>query len=184
MQETIDNNYTQESEQEKFTVDTLGKANWCLKKINAIRKQLQDNDSFANEELAKIKIWQDKEAERLNRELQHFEIILRPFAEEQLKDSKKKSQNLPNGVFGFKKTAESVEIVNKEALLAWAQNQAPEYIKTVTSQSVAWGELKKELMIINDPTTGAPIITTNYGQVLDSSVQVKPATVTFYTKEA
>lgn len=163
----------------KFIIDNLGKANWALKKIAALRYDLDKVNNLANAEIEKIKEWQTKEKTRINSEIMSFETRLRPFAEAAVADKKKKSVNCPNGVFGFRDKAASFEVVNEAKLLDDLKKECPEYIRV--KQEVAWSELKQSLQLIVDEETGAQTIITAAGQLIEN-VRYVPAQPTFYTK--
>lgn len=167
------------TEKPKFIIDNLGKANWALKKIAALRSDLNKVNDLANVEIEKIKAWQTKEKTRINYEIMSFETRLRPFAEAVVAGQKKKSVNCPNGVFGFRAKAEDFEVLNEAKLLEDLQKECPEYIRV--KQEVAWSELKKALNLIVDEETGAQTIITTAGQIIDN-VRYVPAQTTFYTK--
>lgn len=81
------------TEKPRFIIDDLGKANWALKKIAALRTDLNKVNDLANAEIEKIKGWQTKEKTRINSEIMSFETRLRPFAEAEVAGKKKKSVN-------------------------------------------------------------------------------------------
>ena len=167
------------TEKPRCVIDDLGKANWALKKIAALRSELASVDSLVNAEIDKIKAWQTKEKTRINSEITSFETRLRPFAEAAVAGKKKKSVNCPNGVFGFRNKAADSEIVNDSKLLEDIKRDCPEFVKI--KEEINWGDFKKSLQLIVDEETQKQLIINNSGQPIDN-VRYVPEKITFYTK--
>lgn len=167
------------TEKPRFVIDDLGKANWALKKIAALRSELASVDSLANAEIDKIKAWQTKEKTRINSEIRSFETRLRPFAEAVVAGKKKKSVNCPNGVFGFRSKAADFDIVNDSKLLEDIKRDCPEFVKI--KEEINWGDFKKSLQLIVDEETQKQLIINNSGQPI-KNVRYVPEQITFYTK--
>lgn len=167
------------TEKPRFVIDDLGKANWALKKIAAMRSELASVDSLANAEIDKIKAWQTKEKTRINSEIRSFETRLRPFAEAVVAGKKKKSVNCPNGLFGFRSKAADFEIINDSKLLKDIKRDCPEFVRI--KEEIAWGDFKKSLQLIVDEETQKQLIINSVGQPIEN-VRYVPEQITFYTK--
>ena len=169
------------TEKPRFIIDDLGKANWALKKIAAMRSELAGVDSLANAEIEKIKSWQIKEKTRINMVIMNLESRIRPFAEAITAGKKKQSVNCPNGVFGFRIKAADFEIVNDNKLLEDIKRDCPEFVRI--KEEVAWGDFKKSLQLVVDEESQKQFIVNSAGQPIEN-VRYVPAQITFYTKGA
>lgn len=152
----IENNLEETEQKESFIVDDLSKAEWIVKKINKLQNDIDyvNNESKKMLEAEKLKIetWAQNEILEKEASINFFKLKLQPFAEEQLKDSKKKSFKVPSGTIGFKSGSVNFKIKGEDVsndnqdLIAFTQSSYPELIKTTTI--VNWSDLKKKLKTI------------------------------------
>lgn len=156
---------------ERFTIDSLEKADWAISKISKHQRNAETIRQFANKRIREIEEWAVKEMEHDKNSIAYFEALLLPFAEPQIKPTdKKRSLKVPSGSFGLKK-AQPKFIQDKEKLTAWAKQSAPAFIKT--EESVKWAELKETLKI-----KGNVAITAD-GEIVDGvTVEEQPYTLT------
>lgn len=96
----------QEQEQEeikRFKVDSLESANWCLKKLGILEKQQKENEALAKKEIERIKEWQEKENQSIEKSKKFFSSLLEEyFIEEKAKNPKFKVST-PSGKITSKK---------------------------------------------------------------------------------
>jgi hypothetical protein len=173
----IENNLEETEQKESFIVDDLSKAEWIVKKINKLQNDIDYVKNEAKKMLAteqlKIETWAQNEILEKQDSINFFKTKLQPFAEQQLKDSKKKSFKLPSGTVGFRAGAtkfkiNDVDVSNdSEDLIKFTKSSYPNLIKTKTT--VDWAELKKNLQIVDEK-----VITTD-GEIVEN--------MTFETEE-
>ncbi|KEI04702.1 host-nuclease inhibitor Gam family protein [Clostridium botulinum] len=72
-----------------FKVDSLESANWCFRKIRALKEQIENNKALANAEKFRIDSWEKKENESALNSIDYFEsLVTEYFKEEKIKDKK------------------------------------------------------------------------------------------------
>ena len=165
-------------DKQEFIIDDLAKAEWAMKKISAAQNKISE----LNEQSAKMKSdidkWLEGELKPLTDEIEHFQAKLMPFINEQLKDSKKKSVNMPSGKAGYRKGGVSFSYKgnkitsNSPEFIEYVKENNPNYIET--TDTVKWAEMKKDLKIEN----GKAI--TGDGEILD--IDVNQEEDKFYVK--
>lgn len=134
---------------EEFKVDTDVKAEWCLKKIADKKAEAKRYTDVCNE---MIRQYQDKitrNEEKLQTEVWVLTSkLLTYFEEVEHKATKtQETYKLPSGTLKMKYATPEF-IKDEEAFKNWVKQNRPERIKT--TESIEWGELKKELTIDND----------------------------------
>lgn len=158
---------------DKFEVKDESSANWCVKKIAKCDERIENVKKFVANEKLRLDNYLDKMVEEEEGNRNYFLTLLRPYAEETLKFSKKKSMQLPEGTFGFRKGLPKIE-KDEAALLAFVETSLPEFVKV--KKSVNWADLKKECVMTGDK------MVTKDGEVVEG-VKVLPAEPdTFYVK--
>lgn len=164
-------NYLYEQIKDRFTVDSLEKADWAISKISKHQRNVETIRNFANKRIREIEEWAANEMEHDKNSIAYFEALLLPFAESQIKPiDKNRSIKVPSGSFGLKKQQPKF-IQDKEKLTAWAKQSAPAFIKT--EESVKWAELKETLKI-----KGNVAITAD-GEIVDGiTVEEQPYALT------
>ena len=133
---------TFEKQDEKFEVNSLGSANWCLKKIKVAEYKKAELKQLVADEKAKLDLFFTETVKDYDDKIEYFSYLLEPYIAETLKDEKKKSVKLPVGVVGFRASQPKIER-DEEKLLAWVKANKASFVKV--SESVNWGELKTEL---------------------------------------
>ena len=145
-----------------FQVTDLKSAEWAASKVArwvARKKQIDDFVKGEIEEYtAKMKAYQaDMDAE-CDDHINFLTEKLRPFAEQQVEGTKKKSFKLPSGTLQFKTEYDVTK--DEKKLLEYVKTSAPEYLKV--EESVKWGELKNQLQWTEEGKAVTPD-----GEVLD-----------------
>ena len=132
----------QESTSDVFIVDNLDKAEWAVRKIASYEAVKREAEDLAKKRIDQIKTWLENEKATNDKQIEYLSELVRPFAEDKLKDAKKRSLKLPCGTIGFRKAQPKFDFDN-DKLLPWAKENAPEQVET--KENVKWGELKKTL---------------------------------------
>ena len=139
---------------DSFRVTDDGSAAWCVRKIRE-----------AQEECDRMIMWYAAQIERakakMNATVERMTAYLRDYAEiVPMKETKtQKSYPIPGGKLIYKKASTKLEH-DDEVLLKTLKDQGrTEYVKVITTEKVAWAELKKEL--------------TETGEIIDGVTQVE-----------
>lgn len=113
--------YEQQPEEvkQRFRVENLDQANWAMRKLKAVKKQQAEIDTLADNEIQRIKAWQDKEKKKNERTSEFFEFLLTEYLMEGRKTDKKFKVTTPNGSVSTKKQQTKWEIRNEKELIKW-----------------------------------------------------------------
>ena len=118
----------------------------------------------------KVDAWLESRVNSIDNANASDEAKLQVYAEDRLKNSKRKSVNLPSGKFGFRKGQPKIEH-DDAILMEYCKASNPSFIKV--KESLDWAGLKKDTLF-----DGEKIIDKN-GEVLPG-ITVHPAEDTFY----
>lgn len=130
-----------------FVIDSQDRADWAMSKIGQAQLKIDEAEVLAQRQIERIQSWLSLAKREQQETIDHMTSLLRPFAEERLHGSRKRSMRLPNGSIGFR-IAQPKFIRDDEMLLGWARVNSPDVV--VISEQVAWNELKKRLTVCND----------------------------------
>ena len=132
-----------------FTIDSDEKAEWALKKVLAAKKEKERLTALVNAERESLDRAQENIDARYENETSYLLYKLGEFFKtvEHKETKTQESYQLLSGKLVFKKPTQKLE-QQKEALLEWCKENAPEYVKT--EQSVEWGQIKKCMKIVGD----------------------------------
>ena len=106
----------------------------------------------------------------LQEEMAYLEANLTAYHQRELEQGGKKTIKLPWATLTSRKQAQDY-IKDDGKLLEWAQGNAADYIKVSTS--VAWGDLKKQLVV-----AGGKVLLKETGEVVEG-VEPKPIEISF-----
>jgi phage host-nuclease inhibitor protein Gam len=153
-----DSQYYSMMEKQAFRVTELSAAAWCMRKAAVAEREIIRRQVYAEAMAQKYKAWAEAENKRDMDTVTIMAEFLRPWVAEQIKDGKKRSINLPDGVAGYRKQPDKVDITDEAAALAWAREHCPEAVKVVESvlktPLKAWIEDNGELPPGVDMSTG------------------------------
>ena len=130
-------------EKEKFVVDTLDKANWCLKKIRKHQAHEEEIKAYVDAEKKKLDAFLKAETADDEGAITYFLEMLRPYLEAKIEGTKNRSVKAPEGLIGFKAIAPVIEM-NEAEVQSFA---GPDFTKTEVVTKFAWGDFKKTLAI-------------------------------------
>ncbi|MFA7175280.1 MAG: host-nuclease inhibitor Gam family protein [Kiritimatiellia bacterium] len=143
--------YNDEQHQDtRFRVSDDSGAEWALRKIAQYKAETQQRAAFVDAEMERMSAWQKHRDEQDKAQIEHFEALLNGYynaLSDAGKLGKKKFYSLPSGKFGTRHAAPSYKRDDK-ALLAWANDNAPEVVESVPK--LIWTELKDRLKITED----------------------------------
>ena len=177
------NNYETDnvSDKEKFEINTIERANWALKKILSVEAKKDEVKQFTKNKIDQVKNFEKQQIEELDRSVEYIKYLLTQYANESLKDEKrKKSIKLLDGVVGFRTKAVSFEMDDKK-LLEFVKQYDESFINT--TETVNWSDFKNKIKVVEtkqDDNTEYQAVTED-GEVIEC-IKVNPAYEEFYTK--
>lgn len=122
------------SEYENFVIDSDAKAEWAMGKIAEARKERERWVTWYNNKIEEINTQTDFETANLERLLEdYFKTVPHKTTKTQ------ESYKLPSGKL-VRKTQNPEYKRDDSTVIAWARENAPEYIKTV--EQLDWASLK------------------------------------------
>jgi len=136
-----------------FTIDTLSKADWAVAKILAAEDRISRRAELAAELHSRIDTWLTKSSTSDQESINYLTALVRPFAEAEIaKQRRSRSLLLPSGSASLRKLPDRLDIVDKDAALAYCQASYPEavVVKMDLSKSVLRTLIFKE----NQPIPG------------------------------
>lgn len=135
-------------EKESFTIRDKNQATWALRKIRALKAQIEETNELAEMEIERIKTWQANENQSAEDSIAYFEGLLHDFMlGERVLDPKLKSIKLPHGTMRFRKQQPEYKR-DDIGLIGWAKaNNKVDLIKV--KESLDWATLKKDITVTN-----------------------------------
>ncbi|MBZ4662806.1 MAG: hypothetical protein JG776_488 [Caloramator sp.] len=130
---------------EQFKVTNIDQANWCLRKIAALKKKQKENEELAKAEIERIQKWLDKENKQLDDSLKFFEGLLEEYAIVQRQKDSKFKLSTPYGKVGFRKQQPKWNYDDEKLLNFLKQAGKTEFVRI--KEEVNKSELKKKLKI-------------------------------------
>ena len=131
-------------EKEKFVVDNIDKANWCLQKIREHEQRKEEIKAYRD---GKVKLYNDfcvAETTKEDKEIEFFMACLRPYLEAKTEGTKTKSITVPEGLIGLRSKPATVTHDDK-AILPFAKKLDVKFAKV--TETLDWAEFKKTLKV-------------------------------------
>lgn len=137
------------AEENEFTIDSDEMAEWALKKVLAAKKEKERLTALIDAERARLDSTQEDVDKRYENDTSYLLFKLSEYFKtvEHKETKTQESYQLLSGKLVFKKPTQKLE-QQKEALLEWCKENAPEYVRT--EQSVEWGQIKKCMKIVGE----------------------------------
>lgn len=133
-------------------------ADSALHKIQRLNRGIEWARKLAEDQKKKIDAWLEQQIANRQEAITSQENLLKLYAEDRLKNSKRKSVSLPNGKFGFRKQPPKITH-DDTILLAYAKEAAPQFVKV--KESLDWAGMKKSCVI-------------DQGKMIDENGEVLP----------
>lgn len=131
---------------DRSIIDTPSKANYFIKLLKEIYTEIEQVNSFADEEIRRateqINEFRQDRVKSLNGQVHYYETMLRDYTEREIQGSKKKSVKLPYGTLQIKKTPAKYvydDALAKDFLVA----NLPDFITKKETVSIDKAGLKK-----------------------------------------
>ena len=125
------------AQKEPFIPDTMEKVKWVLRKIMAEDSAIAAAEMELQAISANIAAMKRVHEQKRNWQLAQFTLPLQVFAAEQLKGQKTRTLLTPYGTLSFRTIPGSLKIVDAPAALEWAEENAPNAVKTVKSVKIS-----------------------------------------------
>ena len=122
------------------------------------------------QELASLEARRKEILEPLQEEMARLESSLTAYHRQQLEQGGDKTIKLPWATLTCRRKPQDY-IRDDDALLAWVQGNAEDYVKVSTS--VAWGDLKKQLVVV-----GGKVLLKDTGEIIEG-LEPKPIEISF-----
>lgn len=140
--------YLNPSQTEEFTVDSLVKLDWVLRKAREVQVRLAEVNYAAEEEIRRIRQWATDSAAKLQPALDYFEAQAVTYLQtRQAQGDERKSIKVTNGKVWSR--AQQPEFRRDEgALLPWLEKNEPEWVKNTPTAD--WAAVKAGCKVHGD----------------------------------
>jgi phage host-nuclease inhibitor protein Gam len=136
-----------QSEYTGFKVTDLDSANWCFRKLRALKEQEAEFRSLAEKEVERIRSWYDAEKSKLEKQEVFFESLLEEYAYIQRKDNNKFKLSSPYGKISFRKQQPKWNYDDEQLLESLKRSKIDSLIRV--KEEVNKDELKKVATVLN-----------------------------------
>lgn len=135
-------------QRERFRIANSDQANWALRKLAIIRREMKQAEEQADREIQRIEHWLKGELERLQGDAEFFESLLCEYHRDIYEQNPKaKTVKLPAGT--LKLRAQQPEFKRDEdKLIAWLKGTGRADLVKI-KESADWSALKKDVAVVN-----------------------------------
>jgi len=114
---------------EPFTVDSLSKASWCASRILEAQARVDQRAELARSYKACIDAWLSDANSSDNDSIDYLSMLLKPWVEiEVSKQRRSRSVLLPTATAQLRKLPDRIDIVDRDAALAYCKANHPEAV--------------------------------------------------------
>ena len=114
---------------EPFTVDSLSKASWCASRILEAQARVDQRSELARSYKARIDAWLSDANSTDNDSIDYLSMLLKPWVEiEVSKQRRSRSILLPTATAQLRKLPDRIDIVDRDAALAYCKANHPEAV--------------------------------------------------------
>jgi hypothetical protein len=136
-----------------FTVDTLAKTDWAVAKILDAEARNARRAELAAQLHARIDLWLTKASSSDQDTITYLTSLLRPFVESEIaKQRRSRTLLLPSGSASLRKLPDRLDILDREAALAYCQASHPEAV--VVKMDLSMSVLRTIIFKENQPIPG------------------------------
>ena len=130
----------------KYHIQDDAQANYYVKAYLKILAQEEKIHQLVQDEIDRVthncKTWEENELLKLCANKEFFKGQLEAYAKEQLKESKKKSLSLPEGVLSFRKSTPTYDYDEVE-MVCYLKKHNPKYLQELTDYHIDKRAMKK-----------------------------------------
>lgn len=134
------------NEEADHIINDKSQANYFVKLSKDCEAEMQALKDFVAEEKQRYNDLLEKfllnQLESISRKKRYYDGALEDYAVRELMETNKKSIKLPYGTLAIKKQQPQYEY-DEAAMLEWAKQEAPEFIKTSVKETINKSEIKK-----------------------------------------
>ncbi len=128
---------------ERWKVENLEAANWCLRKLSALKARQQEIDKLAKQEMERILSWQKKQTEGLDRQAEFFTGLLEEYHRHELAaDPKRKTITTPYGEMHLRKQQPEWKFF-EDLLMPYLKANRPDLVKEKITYAPDKASIKK-----------------------------------------
>lgn len=162
------------SEETRFEITDINSLNWVFRKLSALKSKEKEIKNLADSERQRIADWERAELSTINSSLEFFETMISQYHAKQLEaDPKAKTISTPYGKSKSRKTKETPEKENEEAILQHViENGMDDFIKN----SLKWADFKKAVKVVE--ISGEKVVVDENGQLVPG-MTVKPESISY-----
>jgi len=147
----LDQEIEEETQDKRFVVDSVDKLDWCVRKISEIEEEELPYIECAQRQIARLQQFVRKAEERIEERTAFFKALMRPFVEQMLVDSKRRTINAPSGLVSLRKQEPEFE-KDDDKLVTWLEENGKREFVRVKKQ-IDWAEFKKQLVDVMEDGT-------------------------------
>src|SRR5690625_2041910 len=152
--------FLDEQEDETFKITNEEQANWALRKISQLKKQIEQNNEFAEMEISKVEAWRQSENKKQQDSIDYFTGLLAEFALQKKKeDPSLKTKKLPYGKLQFRNQPSKWNVDKAKVVKYLEETGMNDFIRVKKEPKVA--DIKKAFNVQNgiviNPETGENI---------------------------
>lgn len=140
-------NLAEEIEKQRFKVDSLESANWCLRKLAALEKQQSEIDALAQKEIERIQNWQQSEKEKIDFSKRFFECLLEEYFRSEREKNPKFKLSTPYGKVSSRKQQPKWTYDDEKLLNSLESAGLKDFIRI--KKEVDKAALKKAVEVVN-----------------------------------
>jgi phage host-nuclease inhibitor protein Gam len=167
-------------DRERFKIEGDGQAAWAVRKLRDYQKQLDDAHRIAEDEMARIKEWLNRQESRHASDIVYFTHLLSVYALAQRSENNRKSIDTPYGVVKTRLGQAKYTVEDADALLTWALVSRPDLVKVVQSMNMT---ALKEACTLEDTQTMGLVAVTSDGEIVPG-VRIAAASVSVSVEAA
>lgn len=182
MYDDLEDRITGPAPVEGFTVDSLERADWAVRKIARSRRRLAEAKELAAAERKRIDEWEAEQVARCQSATEYLEELLTRYHRDVLKDDPKaKTIRLPAGELVARKLPDALVCDGGVDCIAWAELNAPDTV--AVRKTVDRSKMKRRLVVGSterpegfeaiDPSTGQVVPGFWWTQVDEVSFKVR-----------
>lgn len=144
---------------DQWRVQTLGAADWAMRKVAKLDRESTAISDAAQEEIDTIIKWRDAEFARIAPQREHWTWLLADFHEKQLaEDPKAKTIKLPHGALVARKQPDGIDIPDPDSVMAWCRKNDLDNTYTRIKTELNRAAIKKAVLELGEIIDGVAVV--------------------------
>jgi hypothetical protein len=121
-------------EDRPWQITEAGEAEWVLRKRAVVVAEIAQVDALVDEQVRVLEEFREREHARLLPSLNNWDTLLAKYHRQKLaEDGEAKTLHFPHGTLTARKLPDNVEIADEVALLDWALEHEPRFVRVKES---------------------------------------------------